>query len=649
MRFKIAASALLGVAIAAGSTTVGVSPAAASPAMPAAAQVCDAPAIPGFVSCFALRRTGTASAFTDSPPSGYSPDDLQSAYKLTNQGGVGATVAIIDAYDDPAAEADLAVYRSRYGLPPCTTANGCFRKVNQAGAASPLPQPSLMWAGEISLDVDMVSAVCPNCHILLVEANSNSFTNLFTAINKAVAMGAKYVSNSWGGSEFGDEDSMGAMYLNHPGVAITASTGDAGYRTSFPATSRYVTAVGGTSLNRASNARGWAESAWSGAGSGCSFLETKPVWQGTNGTCVTRAASDVSAVADPNTGVAVYQTYGYGSSGWVVDGGTSAAAPIVAAVYALAGTPGPTDYPAAYPYAHKANLFDVATGSNGSCPAPMCIAGTGWDGPTGLGSPNGTTAFTAGSTPTPAPSSVTVTPPGTQTGRTGTAANLTLHATGGSSTYTWTATGLPVGLTLARGTGVISGTPTAAGTASVQVTASSGTSNATATFDWTLTLPTPVVCTTAQLLGNGGFETVQPAGTAGPWVTTPNLMSPTSPAAPSHAGGRLGYFKGYATPHTDTATQTVTIPAACKNVTLTFWLRIDSTDPSTATHDTLTVKIDSTLLATYSNASHSGYALRTFNLATYSGKTVTLNFTGIQNTGLPTTFLLDDVQVNASK
>lgn len=370
-------------------------PTAAQATTVAVQRSCSESTTPGVMACLALRRTDlpVQSFAAARAPSGLGPADLAAAYKL-GAGGAGATVAIVDAFDDPNAEADLAVYRSTFGLPACTTANGCFRKVNQTGTASPLPKSDTGWAGEISLDVDMVSAACPSCHILLVEAGSADDDSLFIAINEAVTLGAKYVSNSWGGPEDRTQTGIDTTYLNHPGVAITFSSGDSGTGSSFPATSQFVTAVGGTSLTRsAGSARGWTETAWRSAGSGCSAFEVKPVWQTVSTTCAKRAESDVSAVADPATGVAVYQTFG--ASGWAVYGGTSASAPIIAAVYALAGTPGATDYPATYPYAHAGALFDVTSGKNGSCAGPVCVAGAGWDGPTGLGSPNGVAAFAA--------------------------------------------------------------------------------------------------------------------------------------------------------------------------------------------------------------------------------------------------------------
>ncbi len=329
-----------------------------------------------------------------STPGGLGPADLADAYQLDTSQGYGQTVAVVDAYDDPTAAADLAVYRSQYGLPPCTVASGCFTKVNQSGTAGPLPAPSTGWSGEISLDLDMVSAVCPQCSILLVEANSSYLSDLGSAVDTAVRLGAKFVSNSYGGGEY---SGVGAndVHYNHPGVAITASTGDSGYGVSYPASSPYVTAVGGTSLVRSATSRGWTETAWGGAGSGCSAFLARPAMQAGSSTgCANRAVADVSAVANPGTGVAVYSTYG--GSGWGVYGGTSASSPIIASVYALAGTPGTQDYPNAYPYQNAGGLFDVTSGSNGSCGvSQLCSARSGWDGPTGLGSPETAAAFSS--------------------------------------------------------------------------------------------------------------------------------------------------------------------------------------------------------------------------------------------------------------
>src|SRR4051812_6617526 len=227
--------------------------------------------------CFSKLVTGSRQPFDALAPSGYGAPDIQSAYKLpSSTAGAGQTVAIVDAFDDGTAEQDLGQYRSFYGLPACRTANGCFRKVNQTGGSLP-PAPNPDWALEISLDLDMVSAVCPNCHILLVESNTNLDSDLYAAEDTAARLGANAVSNSWGGDESADETS-GDVHFKHPGVAITASSGDNGFGVSYPASSPNVTAVCGTSLTRdATTARGWRESG--GAGSGCSAFEPKASWQ----------------------------------------------------------------------------------------------------------------------------------------------------------------------------------------------------------------------------------------------------------------------------------------------------------------------------------------------------------------------------------
>jgi subtilase family serine protease len=376
--------------------TVGLAPPAG--AAPAAAghrhnvKVC-ATAKAGSAACLAIRSdqvtaSGTASPMATSVPAGAkTPSDIQSAYKLGSPVFTGKTVAIVDAYNAPTAESDLGVYRSKFGLPACTTANGCFKKVSQTGSASRLPRTDGGWAQEISLDLDMVSAACPSCHILLVEASTPSFANLGAAVNYAASQHVAAISNSYGGS-----DSSASSAYNHPGIAITASTGDNGYGIESPASYGTVVAVGGTSLNGSQSA-GWSESAWSGAGSGCSTLNAKPSWQTAATQCNGKANADVSAVADPNTGVAVYDSYAYqGYSGWMQFGGTSASSPIIASVYAQASWTG--NYPAQYTWGQTSGLNDVTSGSNGTCSTPVwCNAGTGWDGPTGLGTPSGFGSF----------------------------------------------------------------------------------------------------------------------------------------------------------------------------------------------------------------------------------------------------------------
>lgn len=332
-------------------------------------------------------RTGADTAL----PAGYGPADLRAAYHLPEDGGVNQTVAIVDAGDDASAEADLAVYRQTYGLPSCTTSNGCFRKVNQTGQTSPLP-PDAGWDIEIALDVDMVSAACPHCKILLVEANDATGASLGIAENAAAALGANEISNSYGEQEHGDILRYVADY-SHPGVAITASSGDAGYGIPlFPAVSPTVIAVGGTSLTTVANARGWTESAWTGAGSGCSAWIAKPSWQH-DPDCPGRMVADVAADADPATGPAVYDT---SDAGWIQVGGTSASSPFIAGVIGLAGNPSALP-DASYVYQHLADLNDVVGGNNvtgENCGGDyQCTAVTGYDGPTGLGTPNGLGAF----------------------------------------------------------------------------------------------------------------------------------------------------------------------------------------------------------------------------------------------------------------
>jgi hypothetical protein len=374
--------------------------------------VCGA-ATRGRASCSSIRDLDVSGplATATTVPLGYAPTDLQAAYKLpAATAGTGKTVAVVDAFDDPTAEADLAAYRAKYGLPACTAASGCFTKVGQRGGTGyPAADPG--WTKEISLDLDMVSAACPLCSILLVEADTDDVADLGAAVNTAVSKGAVAVSNSYGVASSGSDASFDSFY-NHPGVAVTASAGDNGYGADFPAASAYVTAVGGTTLSRDGSARGWSESAWSGTGSGCSYGAAKPAWQSDTG-CATRTVTDVAAVADPATGVAVYDT----ADGWMVLGGTSASAPLIAAIYAMAGTPAAGSYPAQFPYSHAAQLNDVTTGSNGSCiVAYLCSSDAGYDGPTGLGTPSGVLAFAAQTQPTPSPNpspsrSPTPTPP----------------------------------------------------------------------------------------------------------------------------------------------------------------------------------------------------------------------------------------------
>jgi subtilase family serine protease len=371
----------------------------------------------GAIRCNALIRTDLSVAGAQAAHSGFGPADLHAAYNLPVKGGAGRTVAIVDAYDDPNAEADLAVYRAYYNLPPCTTANGCFRKVNQSGLQSNYPRPDPQWAEEISLDLDMVSAICSQCHILLVEANSadesstqhDTHSDLGASVSTAAFLNAAAISNSYGSVGPEPDERTLDGYYNHPGIAVTASSGDFGYGVNYPASSPYVISVGGTSLAQSATPRGWTETVWGsgaasqvpeaggGTGSGCSQFEPKPAWQHDAG-CAGRTVADVSAIADPNTGVAVYDSYAPLGMGWMVFGGTSVSSPITASVFALAGNYGRRNDPRHLPYLHPTSLSDVTTGSNASVPtscspAYLCNGEVGYDGPTGLGTPWGLRAF----------------------------------------------------------------------------------------------------------------------------------------------------------------------------------------------------------------------------------------------------------------
>jgi len=415
----------------------------------------------------------------------YTPTNLRKAYKLVSASahrGKGKTIAIVDAFNDPRAAADLKVYRSHFHLPKCTKANHCLRIVNQKGKARPLPANRADWGMEISLDLDMVSAICPKCHILLVEAKNNSTNNLGLAVNRAVKMGAKYVSNSWGGPESTGQNSF-SHFFNHPGRVINFASGDAGFGPTFPADLQYVTSIGGTHLVHKAGARGWKETVWGssaggdGTASGCSAGEAKPSWQLADRTtspgCTTRTENDVAAVADPNTGVLIYDTFGL--PGPVEVGGTSAATPIITAIFALAGSPKTRTYPAEYSYLRKSHLFDVIGGANGPCGTYLCQGVSHFDGPTGFGTPNGTTAFRASSG-----RMVTLVDPGTRTATAGVAFTVKINGLDSAkvSRLHFTATGLPAGLSIkavgGSTNGLISGTPTTAGTYNLAVTAKDG-------------------------------------------------------------------------------------------------------------------------------------------------------------------------------
>jgi subtilase family serine protease len=652
---------------------------AAAPASAASRWVfaCGSKFTPGKSHCLVIKNTAAhPTAQTVRPNAvpagdGYGPSSFQSAYGLTAASaadGSGTTVAIVDAYNDPTAASDLAAYRSAAGLPALTS--GQFTQYNQNGATSPLPATAPAnddWTLEEALDVDMVSAICPLCKIDLVEATNDSGNGLYIAEQSAATtLGAKYISNSWGGSETSSDTTDDSTYFGVSGVVYTASAGDSAYSGGviYPATSPHVVSVGGTTLNTASNARGWTESVWDtssteGTGSGCSAYEPQPSWQTSISiippACSKRVDNDVAADADPNTGAAVYDTTN-GNGGWNEVGGTSESSPMIAAVFALAGNNGNGGNNAADSiYTHTGNLYEVTASSDGTCTPPaaksvLCTA-TGaantYNGPTGWGTPDGLTAFQSTST---TGNTVTVTNPGSQTGTVGTAASLQIKATDSASgqTLTYSATGLPAGLSINASTGLISGTPTTAGTSSVTVTAKDTTgASGSASFTWTISSASG--CTAQQLLGNPGFET----GSITPWTASSGVLADTAEGVPAQAGSWLAWMDGYGEAHTDTVAQTVTIPANCKSAVFTYWVEVNSNTTNTANKLVLDILnsagtvVQTVPVATAAN-NGTKYVEYTTNLGSYIGQKITVKFIGTEVSGGNTNFFEDSNALNVS-
>jgi hypothetical protein len=618
-------------------------------------------AAPGHVRCHSWVRvndvTGQIQPFVT--PSGFGPVDLTSAYQLPATGGAGMTIAIVDAMDNPNAESDLGTYRAQFGLPPCTTANGCFRKVNQNGQASPLPASDVGWGQEISLDLDMASAICPSCNILLVEATSPTIANLGTAVNTAVALGANVVSNSYGGGESSTDPTTTNQFYNHAGVLITASSGDSGFGVEYPAAATTVLAVGGTHLVRDASARGWTETAWSGAGSGCSAFESKPAWQQDTG-CARRTVADVSAVADPNTGVAVFDSFGpAGQTGWLVFGGTSVAAPVVASIFALTGHANATPQ---YPYSNTTQFFDAVGGSNGTCTATyLCTAVAGYDGPTGIGTPNAT-ALAAGTPPPANDFSISASPTSLSivAGNAATATISTATTSGSAQTVTLSSSATPAGVTASISPGsVTSGngatltvsttTAAAAGTFTLTITGSAASGSHSTTVSVTITAAGGACTTTTQLFGNPGFESGNTI-----WTSTPAVIDASTAGSAPRTGLVKAWLDGYGTTHTDDLWQTVTIPAGACSATLSFWLKITTAETTTTTaFDKLTVTVRNTAgtvlstLATYSNLNKSTtYLQKTFDVTSFKGQTVRIQFHGTEDFSLQTSFFIDDTALN---
>jgi subtilase family serine protease len=333
---------------------------------------------------------------------GYDPQDLRSAYAIPTTGGAGQTIAVIEGFAYKKAEMDLAEYRARYGLPPCTSSDGCFTAVNGKGATPHYGGVS-EWETEEALDLDMASTACQECHILLVDAEGESWDALAKAVDMAASLGATEISNSYGLPEETCEAECveAASGYDHPGVMVFVSSGDYGYDNylegaaspSYPADQPDVIAVGGTRLNHASGARGWSEKVWGepklgvGSGSGCT-LESKPSWQTDTG-CSGRADNDVAAVGACSTPVSVYNSR---EGGWLNICGTSVSSPLMAGIEAHA-----SEYARSLPgaeafYEDPTALFDVKSGNDGKCSRAqryLCHAKAGYDGPTGNGTPDG--------------------------------------------------------------------------------------------------------------------------------------------------------------------------------------------------------------------------------------------------------------------
>ncbi len=445
------------------------------------------------------------------------------------------------------------------------------------------------------------------------------------------------------------------------GISIYSAAGDSGSRdctgstsgsgvkaVDFPGSSVYDTSVGGTTLTMGSGGSYSSESAWSDGGGGVSTLYARPSWQTGSGSY--RTVPDVASNADPNSGYAIYT-----GGSWEQIGGTSAAAPLwsgftalynekaAAASKANLGFADPAIYQVGAGSGYASAMHDVTTGANQDY-----SAGPGYDEVTGWGSPVADGLMTAllgsGST-TGSSDTVTVTNPGSESGTVGSAASVQIAASDSASgqTLTYSATGLPAGLSINSATGLISGTPTAAGSSSVTVTAKDTTgATGSTTFTWTVTGTSS--CTAAQLIGNPGFET----GTATPWTATSGVINNDTTDEPAHSGSWDAWLDGYGSAHTDTLSQAVTVPTGC-NATFSFWLHVDTAKTSGTAQDKLTVTANSTTLATYSNLNAAnGYVQETFNLSSFAGQKVTLKFNGVETSGAQTSFVIDDTALNAS-
>ena len=517
------------------------------------------------------RSRGVGGSQSVAPPSaGYYPADLLSAYGLTGPSaamspGSGApTVAIVDAYDDPDAASNLSAYRSAMSaakspttgltdtvVPPlCSTSvtSGCvtFTKVNESGGTS-YPRANASWSEEISLDLDMVSAICPDCNIVLVEASSSSMSDLAAAVSEAKTFNPVAITNSYGGGESSSETAYNGVYQASAHTAITVATGDNGYGVEFPAASPYVTAVGGTSLAFAGSASSpsWSASVWADSGSGCSSVEAIPSWQtgsaySNSNVCGRRQVADISADANPGTGVAAYDTYG--ASGWLVFGGTSVSAQIIGATYAVASSAGTLETSAQDLYVDSSGgtgptpgLVPVTSGSNGSCGNTyLCNAAdslpSGYNGPSGLGTPYGLTAFVASA----------------GGGTTTTSTSTTSTSTTSTSTTSTSTTSTSTTSTSTTSTSTTSTSTTSTSTTSTSTTSTSTTSTSTTTTAG----PAIAVTVSAGAASRSGGEYVVPVSVV--------AVNSVSRAGISGASSLLDVYEGSSCSGTVAASGTFT-------------------------------------------------------------------------------------------
>ncbi|MFF1869350.1 protease pro-enzyme activation domain-containing protein [Kitasatospora herbaricolor] len=602
-------------------------------------------------------QNATAAAAPNATPSGFGPSQYDGAYKLNSMGadGTGTKVALweFDGYKS----ANLKTYDTQYGLtgPAVTTVSVDGANYDSAPGDG---------QGEVELDSEIVRGVAPKATQLVYEAPNSDQGEIDMAAKIVSDNLVSVISISWGSCE-PDTTAASMTAVDNSfkqaaaqGISIFSASGDDGSRdctrstsgssvkaVDFPASSPHQTGVGGTNL-KVSGTSYSSESAWSTAGGGVSTVFGKPSWQtGTGVTGTMRTVPDVASNADPASGFAIYTT-----GGWQVYGGTSAAAPLWSGYAALfnqkagaAGKPvlgeaAPKLYTVANGSGYAGAFHDTVTGKNQDFSTKA-----GYDQVTGWGSPVADALTTALLGGTQTGNTVTVTNPGNQSTATGTAVSLQLSGTDSATgqTLTWSATGLPTGLSISS-TGRITGTPTAAGTYNVTVTAKD-TTNATGSASFTWTIGGTSTCTPAQLLGNAGFET----GTAAPWTASTGVVDNSSGQA-AHSGSWKAWMDGYGSAHTDTVSQTVTIPAGCK-ATFSFWVHIATAESGTTAYDKLTVQAGSTTLATYSNAdSATGYVQKSFDLSAFAGQSVTLKFTGTEDSSLQTSFVVDDAAVTTS-